>query len=166
MDKQTSTTGRGSHGKNSKSSSANAKGRSSDQTSDDLSEMTMSESDSAGVTDASDLDVSVEAGSADETGAQEQAPKSVGTIISESLNKESQMAIDRVLGDISSRMKTAREYAGSNPGEATLIAVTAALAGWVLLNTKPGRTLFDAGAERFVPEITKWVSNNFSGRMH
>jgi hypothetical protein len=91
-------------------------------------------------------------------------PKSVGSIISQSLARESQESIDRVLSDVSSQFKSARTYTSTNPGEAVLIGVTVALGAWVLLGTKPGRKVFDAGAERFIPEVTKWISQTFAGQ--
>lgn len=120
----------------------------------DISDMTMNESE----------DAEMHGDSQSEEGSTEQ--KSVGSIISQSLAKESQETIDRALTDVSTRIKAAKTYASANPGEASLIALTAALAGWVLLGTKPGRKVFDAGAERFVPEITRWVSKNFAGMTH
>jgi len=106
-----------------------------------------------------------------QTSAQTTAPtgedsKSVGTVIAQSLARESQESIDKILSQINGYFNDTTDYVSENPREAALIAVTAGMAAYVLLATKPGRKLFDAGAERFVPEIARWISANFSGVKH
>lgn len=91
--------------------------------------------------------------------------KSVGSVIAQSLARESQEQIDNALSEVNKYIKATKDYAVEKPGEATLIAFTAGMAAWVLLGTKPGRMVFDAGVERFVPEVTRWFSSNFSSNV-
>ena len=94
-----------------------------------------------------------------------QKSASIGSMISQSLAKESQATIDSTLAQVSDSFQAAKKYTNEKPVEAALIACTAGLAAWVLLGTKPGRKVFDVAAARFVPEVTAWASKTFKASL-
>lgn len=102
----------------------------------------------------------------EDTQSQQKAPKTIGSVIAQSLAEESQEGVDRVLGEIRQYFETSKTYINENPREAAGLAIAGAVAAWALLGTKPGRKAFEAGAAVAVPYVTKWVSRNFSGVTH
>lgn len=90
--------------------------------------------------------------------------KSLSEVISKAVPEETQEAFEMVLRKFNVKIKKGGDYIGSNPREAVLIAVSAGLAGWALLSTKPGRKIFDSGATILMPKISDWFSENFTGK--
>lgn len=90
----------------------------------------------------------------------QEGQKSIGEVISQSLSKSGQESIDRTISQVSDYFKTAKTYVSENPRESALIAASAGLAAYVLLTTKPGRKVFDAGMALAGPELTKMFSGS------
>ena len=88
--------------------------------------------------------------------------KSVSAGIAESLAKEGQESIDRAMTKISDWFEEGNKYVSQKPWEAALMVASFSLTAWVLLTTKPGRKIFNAGAATFVPKISKWISTTFA----
>lgn len=88
--------------------------------------------------------------------------RSVGAVIAESLAKEGQESIDQALSKINGWFKESTEYVSEKPWEAALMVASFGLTTWLLLTTKPGRKIFDAGAATFVPKISKWMATTFA----
>ena len=88
--------------------------------------------------------------------------KSVGTVIAETLVKDTQQRVDQAMSNANAAVESVRNYATENPREAFVIALGLAAAGWALLYTRPGRVLFDQTAPKVIPQVTRWVSHTFS----
>ncbi len=97
-------------------------------------------------------------GASDSSSESEQ--KSIGAVIGDSLAKDTQERIDEVMTKVNSYFKSAKDYVAENPKETAAIAAAVAVAGWALFYTKPGRSLFDKGAGVFVPQVSKWITEN------
>lgn len=93
-------------------------------------------------------------------------PKSLSAIIGQSLAQESQEGVERVFSQLNAYLTEGKEYINENPKEAAALAVSLGVAAWALTCTKPGRRLFETSATFAVPQITKWLSSNFSGLKH
>jgi hypothetical protein len=70
--------------------------------------------------------------------------------------------VDEVLERVNGYFSSAKEYVTENPKEAAALAVAVVVAGWALLYTKPGRSIFEKGAGVVVPQLSDWISQNFS----
>ncbi len=68
--------------------------------------------------------------------------------------------IDEVMSKVNGYFKSAKGYVVENPKETAAIVVAVAIAGWALFYTKPGRSLFDKGASVFIPQVSKWITEN------
>jgi ElaB/YqjD/DUF883 family membrane-anchored ribosome-binding protein len=90
------------------------------------------------------------------------AVKSIGAVIGESLAKDTQERVDQVMERVNEYFRAAKEYVTENPKETAAVVASAGLAAWVLLYTKPGRQLFEKGSAILVPQISTWITNNFS----
>ena len=69
---------------------------------------------------------------------------------------------DDIVSEVKSWVKSGTSYMSENPKEAVVIAATVGIAAWALYSTKPGRRLFEAAADRFIPEVGHWLSENFN----
>lgn len=92
--------------------------------------------------------------------------KSIGAIISQSLAEESQEGIDRLLNEVKTYFESGREYIKENPREAAGLAVAAGICAWALLGTRPGRAIFESGAAKGVPFVTRWIRQNMGAVSH
>ncbi len=101
-------------------------------------------------------------GDKEETSESSSITKSVGAVIGESLAKDAQARVDDVMDRVNGYFKTAKEYVSENPKETAAIVAAVGVAAWVLLYTKPGRQVFEKGAAMYVPEISKWITQNLT----
>lgn len=93
-------------------------------------------------------------------GAKQDEQRSIGEVISQSLSKGGQESIDRAINQATGYFRSAKSYVSENPRESALIAASAGLAAYVLLTTKPGRRVFDAGMALAGPELYKMFSGS------
>ena len=89
--------------------------------------------------------------------------KSIGAVIGESIGKNAQEKVDEAFSQATQYFDGVKTYLRESPREAVGLGLTVAAVGWALLYTKPGRQLFDKGASAYGPQISKTVSDLFSG---
>lgn len=110
-----------------------------------------------------DLAQSTGAGVSTTSTGKETGMKSIGTVIGENLARGTQERVDKAMDTVSGYVESVKDYVTENPKEAAALAASIGLAAWALFYTKPGRRVFDKGAAVIVPEVSKWVTETFSG---
>ena len=79
------------------------------------------------------------------------------------IGKDAQVKVDEVFSQATQYFDVVKTYLRESPREAFGLGLTVAAVGWALLFTKPGRQIFDKGANAFGPQLSKSISDLFSG---